>query len=257
MRTINRRIGRTVFSTTAVNLALLFAADLLIRRGALPAVWHLRGIGLVMVLLFALWTSAFVWLVTHPFSAGLRMVLKEKINRIDYVLLFGIALVTISYWALVYFIIERLDPNGIEFTGTATSPAEMLYVSALTFLSMGLDIMTPKTWWPRLAVLAETVMGLGYLAGILALLTNRLASEPGVEAQRDAPGPDLPTGSAWAGGGATGAAVGSVAGPVGTAVGAAVGSLLANEAVEHLPQGHAPGETPPAGPHGEVQDYQH
>lgn len=257
MHTVNRRIWRTVFGATAANLILLVGLDLLIRKGRLPQQWPLRGAGLVLVLLLALWTGGFVWLVTHPFSAGLRMVLREKVNRIDYVLLVGIALVSISYWALVYDFILRIDPAGLELTGATSTPADLLYVSTLTFLSMGLDIMTPTNWWPRLAMLAETVMGLGYLAGILALLTNRLASEPEVGKQQDAPGPDLPTGTAWAGGGATGAAVGSVAGPVGTAVGAVVGGLLADEAVEHLPQGLMPVQEALAEEQGEAQGDQH
>jgi hypothetical protein len=231
---MNRKGWRTVYLTAAVNLVLLIAGDVLVRAGVVPDVWALRGPGLFLLLFFALWSATFIMLVANPFGHGLRMVLSEPIHRIDYVFLLGLAVVTISYYALIFFLVLRVDPGGLTVTGGGTDWADLLYGSVLTFLSAGFDVIVPSGWAPRLAMLTELMMGLGYMAGVLALLTNRLASEPlpAPKAAAEAGGPDLTEGTAWAGGSAAGAAVGSVAGPAGTVVGAIVGGALADHAVD-------------------------
>lgn len=231
-----RRNWSKLFLTSAANVVLLVGGSTLVHRGYLTPRWSIGGVGLGALAIFAVWTALFIWLVANPFGTGVRMVLSEPIHRIDYIFLIGMAVATISYYGLVYFLIVRFDPKGLELTGASPSPADLLYVSTLTFLSAGLDIMTPVNWWPRLTMLAETLMGLGYLAGILALLTNRLASEPsvpsGAPTGSEVPGPNLTEGAAWAGGSAAGATIGSIAGPVGTAVGAVVGGVIADKAVD-------------------------
>jgi hypothetical protein len=221
-----------VFVTAGLNLTLLVGGGALRRYDYLPAVWDLHGAGLIAFAFFALWTAAFIWLVAKPVGASLRMVLTAPVHRIDYIFLVGIASATISYYSLVYFIILAFDPQAVELAWSTRSAADLLFVSTLTFLTTGFDVMMPIAWWPRLVMLSETLMGLGYLAGLLALLTNRLASEPPKENSPSQLGPPIAEGAAWAGGGAAGAALGSVAGPVGTVVGALVGGALADQAVD-------------------------
>ncbi|MGE5674499.1 MAG: ion channel [Mycobacterium leprae] len=259
------RIWATVFGTTLINLALLFAADYGVLRGMLPNRWGLSGLPLGVTVGFVLWTVCFVWLVANPLGAEMRMVLTERVDQIDYVFLMGMAFVTISYYAAVFFLVERIDPGGVQFTSNTVRAADLLYFSTLTFIQAGFGAVTATGWWARLTMLAETLMGLGYLAGTLALVTNRLANEPPADpvaaqaaatgaqgaktgSMKGIPSPDLAEGAAWVGGGAAGAALGSLAGPPGTIVGAIVGGAVAEQSLEHRQQHAPPQKQPPQPP---------
>lgn len=241
---VYRRIWRSVYWTAGINLAFLFGSDLAMRLGLLPPTWSAFGPDRWVTLGLVAWAFLFIWRFAIPIKTGVRMVLLEHVNRIDYIFLLGIAFATISFYALIYFFLLRIDPTGIHFVTNATGAADLLFFSTVVFVNMGFDLLTPIGWWPRLVALSETLLGLGYLAGLVALLTNRLSSEAAEPAQAGVtpvpPGPDLVEGTAVAAGTATGAAIGSVAGPVGTIVGAVAGAIVADESTDRADQFFAP-----------------
>lgn len=63
----------------------------------------------------------------------------EHVSRIDYIFLLGMAVAIISFYALIYFYLLRLDPGGIHFVSDSTGGADLLNFSTLTFANLGFD----------------------------------------------------------------------------------------------------------------------
>lgn len=70
MESVYRRIWSTVFWAAGINLSLLVAGDLVVRYRLVPALWSLRGAGLVAAAVLVAWGLLFIWRFANRPSPG-------------------------------------------------------------------------------------------------------------------------------------------------------------------------------------------
>ncbi len=199
------RFGNIVFAgaMTCVYLAGLFAhrnnryvfhVAVLIAVLAIPVSWSvifaespsLNISQAIIIIVFCGMTAGMVLLAVVRFS---RIQTSQAIvGAVCVYLLIGLT------WAIIYQLIEMLDPDAFAFAarrvvdtgnGPHTSFSQMTYFSFVTLSTLGYGDITPRTTTAETACWIEATIGQLYLAILVARLVGIMPGRHGVEEKRE------------------------------------------------------------------------
>jgi len=155
-------------STIGISLSIIFVIAL----SAFLQYFELHNVQLVFSLCFYLWA---MFLATKQVMFSGTIDINEIIGAVCIYLLMGLI------WALIYLIVAQFIPqsfNGISQLSWHENFFDLAYFSFVTLTTLGYGDITPAAPLARFLVYMEAIVGVFYMAILVASLIGARVSEP-------------------------------------------------------------------------------
>lgn len=160
----------------------LFAVSVLVSALAIVMIWSTKFFYSKSQLLFGLFMETTLFMIAVYYIV-LHVLTLKKINEDKIFGAISAYLLLCILWALIYTMIEIYNPYSFSFnTGFTTSPSSMtehrfyfsqfLYLSFVTFSTLGYGDIVPLTSLSRTATSLQAVAGQLYIAILIARLVG-------------------------------------------------------------------------------------
>lgn len=124
-----------------------------------------------------------IFFIGAAYSAATRVLLKGDVNINKIVGAFAVYLLLGMIWAMLYLIVLDFSPtafNGIEYLNWEDSFTDATYLSYVTLTTLGYGDITPAEPISRVLVYLEAIVGVFYMAVVIASLIGSRSGRRGI-----------------------------------------------------------------------------